>query len=62
MFSSLSRHGGPVGEDPGNEVRQVSRYFDDERELIVTSLSSLRGQPFLSLNSTSKTRWRLNVV
>ena len=42
-----------------NVFFKVSRY---ESEFIVASLSPLRGQSFLSQNSTSKTRRRLNVV
>ena len=45
-----------------NVFFEVSRYFSAESEFIVASLSPLRGQSFLSWNSTSKTRWRLNVV
>ena len=45
-----------------NMFFKVSRYFYDESEFIVAPLSPLRGQSFLSQNSTSKTRRRLNVV
>ena len=45
-----------------NVFFKLSRYFSDESEFIVASLSLLRGQSFLSQNSTSKTRRRLNVV
>ena len=42
-----------------NVFFKVSRHFYDESEFIVASLSPLRGQSFLSWNSTSKTRWLL---
>ena len=45
-----------------NVFFKVSRHFHDASNFIVAWLSLLRGQSFLSLNSTSKTRWQLNAV
>ena len=44
-----------------NMFFKISWYFYDESEFILASLSPLRGQSFILWNSTSKTRWRLNV-